>query len=174
MGEIRPSGAANERTMEQGAMSHFSINLAGMTLPDAIAAVVEAWYDCQVLTEYRQDINIAITDKDGAIDDSIAIINELYNFKQMKIKLERRGGKIGIRGLLPSKTVENGFAVQRISLGQPLTAAGLRASKLLAELVIDQLKDGLFDWQKWNDRKFVFSTASNLLETYDQEMAVSI
>jgi hypothetical protein len=31
--------------MEQNQMSKFCIDLEGMMLPDAIAAVVEAWYD---------------------------------------------------------------------------------------------------------------------------------
>jgi hypothetical protein len=33
--------------MEQSQMSKFCIDLEGMMLPDAIAAVVEAWYDVQ-------------------------------------------------------------------------------------------------------------------------------
>jgi hypothetical protein len=33
--------------MEQNQMSKFCINLESMMLPDAIAAVVEAWYDAQ-------------------------------------------------------------------------------------------------------------------------------
>jgi biotin operon repressor len=33
--------------MEQSQMSKFCIELEGVTLPDAIAAVVEAWYDAQ-------------------------------------------------------------------------------------------------------------------------------
>jgi hypothetical protein len=33
--------------MEQNQMSNFCIDLEGMMLPDAIAAVVEAWYDAQ-------------------------------------------------------------------------------------------------------------------------------
>ena len=97
-----------------------------------------------------------------------------HSLKQMKIKLEKRGNKIGLRGFLPSKTIKNGFAMQRISFGQPSTAVGLRASKLLAELVIDQLNDGLFDWQKWSDKDFVTSTALNLLRMYDREMVAPI
>jgi hypothetical protein len=40
--------------MEQGAMSNFCIDLDGMMLPDAIAAVVEAWYEAQN-TELKAD-----------------------------------------------------------------------------------------------------------------------
>jgi hypothetical protein len=40
--------------MEQFQMSKFCIDLEGMMLPDAIAAVVEAWYDAQT-TDKRID-----------------------------------------------------------------------------------------------------------------------
>jgi hypothetical protein len=40
--------------MEQNQMSKFCIDLEGMMLPDAIAAIVEAWYDAQT-TDKRID-----------------------------------------------------------------------------------------------------------------------
>jgi hypothetical protein len=42
--------------MEQNQMSKFCINLEGIMLPDAIAAVVEAWYDCQNVFIDNQDV----------------------------------------------------------------------------------------------------------------------
>ena len=47
MGKARLSRAPNQRTVEQSQVSKFCIDLEGMMLPDAIAAVVEAWYDAQ-------------------------------------------------------------------------------------------------------------------------------
>ena len=35
--------------MEQNKMSKFCIELEGVMLPDAIAAVIEAWYDSQII-----------------------------------------------------------------------------------------------------------------------------
>jgi hypothetical protein len=148
-------------------MSKFCIDLEGIMLPDAIAAVVEAWYDCQVLVQCRQDISNAITEKDLAIDSSIMMINNLHSFNSMKIKLERRGDKISIRGLLPSKSVKNGFAYQRIALKQPTTADGLQVAKMLADLVIDQINSGLFAWDDWSNKDFIVSTASNLASMYN-------
>ena len=47
MGKIRLSRAPNQRTVEQNQVSKFCIDLEGVMLPDAIAAVVVAWYDAQ-------------------------------------------------------------------------------------------------------------------------------
>ena len=58
MGEARPSRTSNKRTVEQGAMSKFCIELEGMMMPDAIAAVVEAWYDAQN-TDKRIDKHVS-------------------------------------------------------------------------------------------------------------------
>jgi len=41
--------------MEQNQMSKFCIDLEGITMPDAIAAVVEAWYDAQNIIEVIED-----------------------------------------------------------------------------------------------------------------------
>ena len=47
MGEACPSRPSNQRTMEQNQLSKFCIEFEGMTLPDALAAVVIAWHDAQ-------------------------------------------------------------------------------------------------------------------------------
>jgi hypothetical protein len=47
MGKARLSRTPNQRTVEQSQVSKFCIDLEGMMLPDAIAAVVEAWCEAQ-------------------------------------------------------------------------------------------------------------------------------
>jgi hypothetical protein len=49
--------------MEQNQMSKFCIQLEGMMLPDAIAAVVEAWYDAQnveAVTDWVDELRLQI------------------------------------------------------------------------------------------------------------------
>ena len=49
--------------MEQSQMSKFCIDLEGMMLPDAIAAVVEAWYDAQnveAVTDWVDELRLQI------------------------------------------------------------------------------------------------------------------
>ena len=41
--------------MDQNQMSKFCIELEGISMPDAIAAVVEAWYDAQNIIEVIED-----------------------------------------------------------------------------------------------------------------------
>ena len=51
------------------------------------------------------------------------VIQEINNFNDKfasqgsKLRIEKRGEKLNIRGSLPTKNDKNGFAVQRISLG---------------------------------------------------------
>jgi hypothetical protein len=52
--------------MEQNQMSKFCIDLEGMMLPDAIAAVVEAWYDAQMPSEQSIQQHIRIACSTGA------------------------------------------------------------------------------------------------------------
>jgi hypothetical protein len=156
--------------MEQNQMSKFCIELEGMMLPDAIAAVVEAWYDSQVLTKFRQSLDSAIEMKDATMDEAILIQNDSTKFKRMKIKLERRGNKIGLRGFLPSKTVKNGYAFQRISFAQPSTPKGFASARFLAQLVIEDLETGNFVWEKWNDKHFIEESALAFAGTYDESV----
>jgi hypothetical protein len=49
--------------MEQNQMKQFCIDLEGMMLPDAIAAVVEAWYDAQIAeqaTDWVSELRLRI------------------------------------------------------------------------------------------------------------------
>lgn len=151
-------------------MSQFCIELDGMTLPDAIAAVVEAWYDSQVLTKFQQSLDSAIEMKNATIDEAILIQNDLTKFKLMKIKLERRGNKIGLRGFLPSKTVKNSYAMQRISFAQPTTPKGFASARFLAQCVIEDLETGNFVWEKWNNKHFIEENALVFAKHYDKSV----
>jgi hypothetical protein len=54
--------------MEQNQMSKFCINLEGLMLPDAIAAVVEAWYDAQnkiEIDDWENDLRAKIQEEYG-------------------------------------------------------------------------------------------------------------
>ena len=47
----------------------------------------------------------------------INVINKKFLIKGSRLKIEKRGGKLNIRGSLPSKENKNIKKVQRISLG---------------------------------------------------------
>jgi hypothetical protein len=70
--------------MEQGQMSKFCIDLEGMMLPDAIAAVVEAWYDAQntEVDEQKQKIYYTISSLEGVLHRSRATIYRYLNISE--------------------------------------------------------------------------------------------
>jgi biotin operon repressor len=65
--------------MEQNQMSTFSIDLEGMTLPDAIAAVVEAWYEAQNTEIDKSDKIYSIEQLQKVFNRSRASIYRMLN-----------------------------------------------------------------------------------------------
>ena len=56
-------------------------------------------------------------------------VNRKFQIKGSKLKIEKRGGKLNIRGTLPSKENKNIQKVQRISLGIDADKNGLEEAK---------------------------------------------
>ena len=79
----------------------------------------------------------------------INLINEKYTTKGSKLRLEKRGGKLNIRGRLPSKINENISKVQRISLGLNSDLPGLKEAEKKLQLLTLQLELNQFDWKNW-------------------------
>ena len=83
------------------------------------------------------------------------VIQEINNFndkfatKGSKLKIEKRGDKLNIRGSLPSKKNNNNFTVQRISLGLKADSAGLEEAKKKLQLITLQLDLNQFNWINW-------------------------
>jgi len=70
--------------MEQNQMSKFCIDLEGMMLPDAIAAVVEAWYEAQNTEDAETD--------DSLIDCKQRIVE--MTMRQVQAGFLRNGSKM--------------------------------------------------------------------------------
>jgi len=79
----------------------------------------------------------------------INIINSKFLTKGSKLKIEKRGGKLNIRGSLPSKENKNIQKVQRISLGIDADNYGLEEAKKKLQLINLQLELGQFEWRNW-------------------------
>ena len=79
------------------------------------------------------------------IDD----INRSFLTKGSKLKIEKRGGKLNIRGSLPSKENKNIQKVQRISLGIDADSDGLEEAKKKLQLINLQLELDQFEWRNW-------------------------
>ena len=88
----------------------------------------------------------------------ISIINNKFAEKGCKLKIEKRGGKLYLRGSLPSKKDKNSFIIQRISLGVNADNLGLEEAEKKLQLVSLQLELGQFEWENYvsNNKKLRF------------------
>ncbi len=79
----------------------------------------------------------------------INVINRKFLIKGSKLKIEKRGGKLNIRGSLHSKENKNIQKVQRISLGIDADTDGLEEAKKKLQLINLQLELDQFEWRNW-------------------------
>ena len=83
------------------------------------------------------------------------VIQEINNFNDKfatqgsKLRIEKRGEKLNIRGSLPSKENKNNFTIQRISLGLQADLNGLQEATKKLQLITLQLELNQFNWINW-------------------------
>ena len=92
----------------------------------------------------------------AAIDASLRARNLALKAAGLRLRLERRGPWLGLRGPLPyrrgsdnssgSESGSGGVKVQRLSLGLPASAAGLLEAEARLHLLQQQLAEGSFAW----------------------------
>ena len=101
-------------------------------------------------------------------------VNDKFATQGSRLKIEKRGDKLNIRGSLPSKEDKNNFKVQRISLGLNADFSGLEEAKKKLQLINLQLELNQFDWINWissHNKKeikdnFEFTTRINKFEEH--------
>ena len=76
-------------------------------------------------------------------------VNDKFATQGSKLRIEKRGEKLNIRGSLPSKEDKNNFKIQRISLGINADISGLEEAKKKLQLINLQLELNQFDWINW-------------------------
>ncbi|MBO8204100.1 site-specific integrase [Prochlorococcus marinus] len=76
-------------------------------------------------------------------------VNEKFATQGSKLRIEKRGEKLNIRGSLPSKEDKNNFKIQRISLGIKADTSGLEEAKKKLQLINLQLELNQFEWVNW-------------------------
>jgi integrase len=76
-------------------------------------------------------------------------VNDKFATQGSKLRIEKRGEKLNIRGSLPSKEDKNNFKIQRISLGLKADISGLEEAKKKLQLINLQLELNQFDWINW-------------------------
>ncbi|MFM1812562.1 MAG: hypothetical protein RLZZ336_1500 [Cyanobacteriota bacterium] len=78
--------------------------------------------------------------------------NQLAAAAGIRLRLERRGDRLNLRGPLPCRQGGRQLRVQRLSLGCMADPAGLQQAQQLLLRVHQQLEQGCFDWQHWQDK----------------------
>ncbi len=76
-------------------------------------------------------------------------VNDKFATQGSKLRIEKRGDKLNIRGSLPSKEDKNNFKIQRISLGLKADISGLEEAKKKLQLINLQLELNQFEWINW-------------------------
>ena len=76
-------------------------------------------------------------------------VNDKFATQGSKLRIEKRGEKLNIRGSLPSKEDKNNFKIQRIALGIKADISGLEEAKKKLQLINLQLELNQFDWINW-------------------------
>ena len=76
-------------------------------------------------------------------------VNDKFATQGSKLRIEKRGEKLNIRGSLPSKEDKNNYKIQRISLGLKADISGLEEAKKKLQLINLQLELNQFDWINW-------------------------
>ena len=79
----------------------------------------------------------------------IDLINKNSALEGSKLKIEKRGEKLNIRGSLPAKKDGHKNKVQRISLGLKADSLGLEEAKKKLKLINLQLELNQFNWKNW-------------------------
>jgi integrase len=81
-----------------------------------------------------------------AVDGELQRINEGLRQAGLTLRLERRGGRLGLRGPLPRRDGGEGLRTQRLSLGLPADATGLAEALRQLHRIEAQLAAGVFRW----------------------------
>ena len=89
-------------------------------------------------------------------------VNDKFATQGSKLRIEKRGKKLNIRGLLPSKENNYDFKIQRISLGLNADLSGLKEAKKKLQLVNLQLELNQFDWINWTTKICKKNNRNNL------------
>ena len=83
------------------------------------------------------------------LDGRLQELNRALAAAGVGLRLERRGGRLGLRGSLPCRSGGDRPRLQRLALGLPADATGLQQAHLALLEVWAELQRGCFNWSRW-------------------------
>jgi hypothetical protein len=84
-----------------------------------------------------------------ALEHRLRQHNQVLAAAGLRLRLERRGERVGLRGPLPCRQGSGTTRVQRLSLGCPATDEGLQQAQRQLLEIAQQLQQGRFSWETW-------------------------
>ena len=99
--------------------------------------------------------------------EGLDAINQKLKEDGFRLRIEQRGRRLNLRGLLPTCENPDASRVQRLSPGLPATPAGLREAEQTVRLIERQLNRGAFKWQDWRSSKRASRTRTDPRQSKD-------
>ncbi len=87
--------------------------------------------------------------------------NQKLANKGIKLRIEQRGNKLNLRGLLPCQKNPNKTKDQRISLGLDTSLEGLTKAEKTVNFLYLQIEHNQFDWKNWSKTNSNRTSAGN-------------
>ncbi|WP_269622547.1 site-specific integrase [Prochlorococcus marinus] len=94
-------------------------------------------------------------------------INNKLATQGIKLRIEKRGNRLGLRGPMPCPNESNKKKDQRISLGLTSTMEGLEQAEKLLQLVYLQIEHNQFNWKNWGSKNSKGSFKKNYSDIED-------
>ncbi len=94
--------------------------------------------------------------------------NNYFSSSGVKLRIEKRGNRLSLRGPLPCQEALEKLKTQRISLGLPSTIEGLEKAKELVKLISLQIEHQQFNWDNWVTKRQPKSLVDNDLRLDEQ------
>lgn len=109
-----------------------------------------------------------------SIQDRVAQVNQRLKVAQLGVQIECRGQKLCLRGTFPPRPNSSRLRShqQRLSLGLPVTAAGLKQAEQQAKVVAAQLIQKSFSWRDYlsvTGKRLSELTFAQQLQAFEQE-----
>ena len=83
------------------------------------------------------------------IDKLISAANQRLKAQGIKLRINRRGEILFLRGYLPPKSGTGEFTRQDLRMGTSATPSGLMQIEAQAQAITDAIKSGTFSWRKY-------------------------
>ena len=96
-----------------------------------------------------------VVSEDGCMNlrNELVSLNTRLEVEGCRLRIEQRGQRLNLRGPLPRRDGQQGFSMQRISLGLKADATGLQDAEQTLRLIQRQLERQRFAWSDWVEHR---------------------